>query len=43
MNQKYRVYAHGEIQQWEVNYWETYDPVVNLDKYEITIRYSKYV
>ena len=26
---KARIYAHGGMQQWEVNYWETYAPVVN--------------
>ena len=25
-----------------VSYWETYDPVENLDKWEVTIIYSKY-
>ena len=26
---KYRLCAHGGMQQWGVNYWETYSPVVN--------------
>ena len=26
---KSRLFAHGVIQQWGVNYWETYAPVVN--------------
>ena len=29
MNIKARICAHGRIQQWGVNYWETYAPVVN--------------
>ena len=27
--QKSRLCAHGGMQQWGVNYWETYAPVVN--------------
>ena len=26
---KAQLCAHGGMQQWEVNYWETYAPVVN--------------
>ena len=40
--QKYRLCLHGIMQQWGVNYWETYVPVVNLDKCKVAIRYSKY-
>ena len=29
MKHKARLFAHGEMQQWVVNYWETYVPVVN--------------
>ena len=29
MKQKSRICAHGLIQQWVVNYWETYSSVVN--------------
>ena len=29
MKHKARVYTHGGMQQWGVNYWENYDPVVN--------------
>jgi hypothetical protein len=27
---KARLCAHGEMQQWDTNYWETYSPVVNM-------------
>jgi hypothetical protein len=27
---KARLCAHGGIQQWGTNYWETYSPVVNM-------------
>lgn len=27
---KLRLCAHGEQQQWGINYWEMYAPVVNL-------------
>ena len=29
MKHQARIFAHGVMQQWGVNYWETYDPVVN--------------
>ena len=29
MKHKYIICAHGVMQQWVVNYWETYDPVIN--------------
>ena len=29
MEQKTRFFPHGGIQQWGVNYWENYSPVVN--------------
>ncbi len=31
---KARLYAHGRMQQWGTNYWETYSPVVNM----VTVR-----
>ena len=34
--------AHVIIQQWVVNHWKTYDPVVNLDKCVIIISHNKY-
>ena len=30
MKYKSRLCVHGEMQQWGVNYWETYAPVVNF-------------
>jgi hypothetical protein len=27
---KARLWAHGRMQQWGTNYWETYSPVVNM-------------
>ena len=51
--QKSRVCAHGGIQQWEINYWETYNPVVTwisvrvlleiAIKYEIPTRLNHFV
>ena len=29
MKHKARLFSHGGMQQWGVNYWETYSPVVN--------------
>ncbi len=29
-----RLCAHGRMQQWGINYWETYSPVVNM----VTVR-----
>ena len=29
MKHKARICAHGGMQQWGINYWETYAPVVN--------------
>ena len=29
MNHKARIFAHGGMQQWGVDYWETYFPVDN--------------
>ena len=29
MKHRSRLCAHGGIKQWGVNYWETYDPVLN--------------
>eukprot|EP00957_Ditylum_brightwellii_P140542 10707434-Ditylum_brightwellii.AAC.1 len=34
MKHKARLCAHGGMQQWGVNFWETYSPVVNW----ITVR-----
>ena len=31
------------MKQWGFNYWETYSTFGKLDKYEFTIRYSKYI
>ncbi len=32
---KARLCAHGRMQQWGTNYWETYSPVVNM----VTVQY----
>eukprot|EP00957_Ditylum_brightwellii_P103456 7883200-Ditylum_brightwellii.AAC.1 len=29
MKHKARLCAHGGMQQWGINFWETYSPVVN--------------
>ena len=42
MRQKYILYANGGMQHLGVNYRETYEPVVNLDKCKVNIIYSKY-
>ena len=34
LKHKARLYAHGGMQKWGKNYWETYSPVVNM----ITVR-----
>ena len=39
MKHKSRLFAHEGIQQWEINYWETYAPLADL----ISVRFLIYI